>query len=97
MPDGDRRIRVVPVVGFAARYKAYAKNKPAIKQAMHTFNEIKRKIPPEKLPAGMKDHQLKGKWKGVRECHLAPNVLLFYTQEGNVITLRTIGTHDDLR
>jgi mRNA interferase YafQ len=64
---------------------------------MHAFNEIKRKIPPKPLPAGMKDHQLKGKWKDVRECHLAPDVLLLYRQEGNVITLLAIGTHDDLK
>jgi mRNA interferase YafQ len=97
MSGGERRIRVVPVEGFATRYKSYAKLNPAIKRAMHTFNVIKRKIPPEKLPGGMNDHQLKGKWKGVRECHLAPNVLLFYTQTGNVVTLLTIGTHDDLK
>src|SRR5262245_54697386 len=97
MPAGGRRIRVVPVAGFAARYKAFARLVPAIKRTMHTFNEVKRRIPPEPLPRGMKDHQLKGKWRRLRECHLAPNVLLFYTQTGDLITLITIGTHDDLK
>jgi addiction module RelE/StbE family toxin len=93
-----RRIRVVVKKGFAARYKGYAKQYPAIRRTMHTFNEVKRKIPPEPLPPGMNDNQLQGKWKtlGLRECHLAPNVLLFYRQSGNLITLITIGTHDDL-
>jgi addiction module RelE/StbE family toxin len=94
MAGAERRIRVVVKKGFAARYKGYAKQYPAIRRAMHTFNEVKRRIPPEPLPSGMKDHQLQG--KGLRECHLAPNVLLFYTQSGNLITLVTIGTHDDL-
>jgi len=86
---------VIPVKGFADIYRRF--ETPAIKRAMHTFNVIKRKIPPERLPAGMRDHALKGKWNGIRECHLAPDVLLFYKQTGNVIQLLTIGTHDDLK
>jgi len=73
-----RRIRVRPVKGFKAIYKAFVRQAPAIKRTIRVFNEVKRKIPPEPLPRGMKDHQLKGKWNGHRECHLAPNVLLIY-------------------
>jgi YafQ family addiction module toxin component len=92
-----RRIRVRPVKGFKAVYKSCVKQCPAIKRTMRVFNEVKRKIPSEPLPRGMKDHPLKGKWKGYRECHLAPDVLLIYKQEGDHITLITILGHDALK
>ena len=52
----------------------------------------------EKLEAKYKDHALKGKFKGLRECHIQPNWLLIYSVDGNEIELllfRT-GTHSDL-
>ena len=52
----------------------------------------------EKLEPKYKDHALKGKFKGLRECHIQPNWLLIYSVDGNEIELllfRT-GTHSDL-
>ena len=43
MAGGGRRINIRPVRGFAAIYKRYARQVPAIKRTMHTFNEVKRK------------------------------------------------------
>ena len=30
------------------------------------------------LPKSLKDHELIGEWKGFRECHLKPDLLLIY-------------------
>lgn len=45
-----------------------------------------------------RDHELKGKYKGFRECHIQPNWLLIYLLENDVLTLTLVdtGTHADL-
>jgi addiction module RelE/StbE family toxin len=94
---GDGPIRIVPIEGFREKYRALARGNPAIAESIKTFNEVKRRIPPEALPGGMKDHKLKGRYKHLRECHLAPNALLIYSQNGNLITLHDIWDHDTLK
>ena len=44
------------------------------------------------------DHELRGKYKGFRECHIAPDWLLIYMKEEDllVLTLIDTGTHSDL-
>ena len=39
----------------------------------------------ESLPEKNKDHELSGKWKGHRECHILPDWLLIYRIEENVL------------
>ena len=50
------------------------------------------------LPEKNRDHALSGGWKGYRECHIAPDWLLVYKQERDilVLTLTRVGTHSDL-
>ena len=50
------------------------------------------------LPPEYEDHELKGKWKGFRECHIAFDWLLIYKIEKNmlILTLTRTGTHSDL-
>lgn len=45
-----------------------------------------------------RDHALKGKWSGFRECHIQPDWLLIYFVEDAVLTLTLVdmGTHADL-
>lgn len=48
------------------------------------------------LPARLRDHPLKGDWKGYRDLHIEPDWLLIYrTGQGDVHFERT-GTHADL-
>jgi len=50
------------------------------------------------LPMQYKDHALKGKFLGYRECHVFPDTLLIYEKDDKekIITLAYIGTHSDL-
>ncbi len=52
----------------------------------------------EVLPEKYKDHDLKGNWQGYRECHIAPDWLLIYRIDGDVLvlTLARIGSHSEL-
>lgn len=51
---------------------------------------------PSALPAKNRDHDLKGNYKGRRECHIAPDWLLIYEVNGNDLYLDRTGTHSDL-
>jgi mRNA interferase YafQ len=50
------------------------------------------------LPAKYKPHVLKGKYKGLWECHIQPDWLLIWDQQDTIklITLIRTGTHSDL-
>jgi mRNA interferase YafQ len=52
----------------------------------------------ERLPERYRDHQLKGKEKGFRECHIKDDWLLKYVKDKNtlVLVLTRTGTHRDL-
>jgi mRNA interferase YafQ len=68
------------------------------------FNEATFITVVEQLAAGKKldrryrDHSLTGNFKGYRECHLAPDILLIYKVEDDVLllTLVNIGSHAHL-
>ncbi len=51
-----------------------------------------------KLPEKHKDHSLKGEWKGYRECHIRPDVLLIYQKQEDklILLLINIGSHSEL-
>lgn len=52
----------------------------------------------ETLPKECKDHNLTGNWIGHRECHIAPDWLLLYRydQDVLVLTLSRTGSHSDV-
>ncbi len=51
---------------------------------------------PSPLPDGNRDHQLTGGQKAYRECHIAPDWLLIYCYDGDMLVLYRTGTHADL-
>lgn len=51
---------------------------------------------PAALPVKNQDHDLKGNYKGFKECHIAPNWLLIYRYNGEYLELSRTGTHVDL-
>lgn len=52
----------------------------------------------ETLEPRYRDHELKGNFKGFRECHIQPDWLLIYLIENDVLTLTLVdtGSHSDL-
>jgi mRNA interferase YafQ len=50
----------------------------------------------ETLPASNRPHPLKGEWKGLWECHIAPDWLLIYAATDTELHLTRTGTHADL-
>lgn len=52
----------------------------------------------ETLEAKYQDHELSGKYKGTRECHIEPDWLLVYEIHRNTLILMVyrVGTHSEL-
>ncbi len=48
------------------------------------------------LDAKYRDHSLKGKYKGTRECHIEADWLLVYEIRDDVLLLYRLGTHSEL-
>ncbi len=49
------------------------------------------------LPEQCRDHTLVGNWKGYRECHIKPDLLLIYNvEEPEVLKLARLGSHSEL-
>lgn len=45
----------------------------------------------------LRDHALTGEWKGFRDCHVRPDLVLIYEKAGkNVISLVRLGSHSEL-
>ncbi|MEJ8620990.1 type II toxin-antitoxin system mRNA interferase toxin, RelE/StbE family [Helicobacter pylori] len=52
------------------------------------IENLRNQIP---LDEKFKDHALVGGYKGCRECHIKPDVLLVYRIQNNVLTLVRLG------
>jgi len=50
------------------------------------------------LPAKYKDHELKGKLNGIRECHIKNDDLLLHylVSNKNILKLYDVGSHSDI-
>ena len=50
------------------------------------------------LPAALRDHALKGKYSGFRDCHVEPDLILIYrvVQQQLQLLCVHLGTHSDL-
>ena len=80
---------------FKKDYKLIKKRKLDVNLLKRVVFKIANEIP---LDEKHKDHELTGKYKGFRECHIQPDWLLIYLIEDQILTLtltRT-GSHSDL-
>lgn len=84
-------------IEFSKRYlkslKKLDKNEQAEVNAL-----IKRLANDENLELKYKDHQLLGKFKNFRECHIKSDLLLIYQKRNDILTLYcfNIGSHSNL-
>lgn len=60
--------------------------------------EVAGKLAEDQPLAGkVRDHGLGGNWKGHRECHLKPDLLLIYTlPDESTVRLVRMGSHSEL-
>ncbi len=66
-----------------------------VNEAMSVVNRLAND---ETLEAKFKDHALSGKFAGLRECHVRPDLLLVYKKEREMLILTCIrlGSHSEI-
>jgi len=83
-----------------ARFKKdYSLSKKQGKDMSKAIDIITRLANDEPLDEKYQDHQLQGKLKMFRECHITPDWLLVYRKTDNgelLLTLSRIASHSDL-
>ena len=78
---------------FKSDMKAYKHNASVCNELNNILLDLQYDLP---LPAKYKDHALQGNWKGERDVHVKPDVVLIYhTTNDEVICVR-IGKHNKL-
>ncbi|MBS9782494.1 MAG: type II toxin-antitoxin system YafQ family toxin [Arcobacter sp.] len=79
---------------FEKQYKKISKTKDIV----FVDEVISRLLKGEKLEKKYKDHLLKGNFKGYRECHIKPDLLLVYKKQDDVLLLTCIqlGSHSEV-
>lgn len=51
----------------------------------------------EPLPERCQDHALRGEWKGYRDCHVRPDLVLIYRKpDDDTLRLARLGSHSEL-
>ena len=48
------------------------------------------------LDSKYRDHPLSQNWKGYRDCHLRPDLVLIYRLDEGLLTLTRLGSHAEL-
>lgn len=58
---------------------------------------VEKLLVDQALPPRNRDHELSGNWKGYRECHLKPDLLLIYRKpDADTLRLARLGSHSEL-
>lgn len=81
-------------VRVSKEYKR-AYKKISKKDSVLIDNVVEKLSKDEPLEAKYKDHQLKGNYKGFRECHIKPDLLLIYRKNKDILELylASLGFH----
>jgi mRNA interferase YafQ len=80
---------------FKRDYKRELKGDPDLAAALAAVLVLLATDAP--LPARLFDHSLAGEWKGFRDCHVRPDLVLIYRKLGeDVLSLARLGSHSEL-
>lgn len=79
---------------FRRDYKREKKSDSALDQALRPVLEAL--AADAVLPASLADHLLLGRWKGCRDCHVKPDLVLIYAKPKGVLRLLRLGSHSEI-
>ena len=87
--------KIIPATQFKKDLKLIKKQGKDVTELNKVINSL---AAGETLPEKYRDHLLSGNWRNHRECHIAPDWLLIYKIDNNVLvlTLARTGSHSDL-
>ena len=60
------------------------------------YQVIEMLVKDDILPEYLHDHSLNNNWKGFRDCHVKPNLVLIYKKiETDILELTRLGSHSE--
>ena len=85
-------------LGHTARFKGdYKREKKTDARLEETLGPVVEfLLSDETLPDRLNDHALGGGWKGFRDCHVKPDLILIYQKSEEILTLVRIGSHSEI-
>ena len=89
-------LQIIPTKQFKKDLKRIAKD--STKDLNKLYKIVNLLAEQKQLPKEHKDHQLKGKLRNYRECHIEPDWLLIYRAQNDILVLSLVrtGSHSDL-
>ncbi len=88
--------KIIRSASFKKSLKRLSRNKSFKQEA---FDEILTLLRTDVvIPLRYNDHPLQGVYKGVRNCHIAPDIVLLYSKDKDFLYLYllNIGSHSEL-
>jgi mRNA interferase YafQ len=79
---------------FKKDYKRERKKLPDLEDILRPVVELL--VNEDPLPTKLSDHPLGGEWKGCRDCHIKPDLVLIYSLTESELTLIRLGSHSEL-
>ena len=79
---------------FKRDYKREKRIDPGLDAALQPVLDLLATDAP--LPARMSDHGLSGQWKGFRDCHVKPDLVLIYEKPEAELVLVRLGSHSEV-
>ncbi len=86
---------VIPTAKFRRDLKK-AQTSPAREALPDLYGVIESLADDVPLAPRLRDHQLTGNLKDLRECHIRPDLLLVYRLEPGILRLVRLTSHSDL-
>ncbi len=86
-------MRIVYTSQFKRDYKKLKRQRKDLQRLRVVIEKI---AAGETLERRYRDHQLIGKFKGYRDCHIGPDWLLLYRKTSDTLILERSGSHSDL-
>lgn len=93
--NAKRKYTIAPTTQFRKDCKKAQKQSRKKELLQKVVDQIAQGKP---LPEKHRDHELSGIWTGYRECHIAPDWMLIYRLDTEVLamTLARTGSHSDI-
>ncbi len=78
--------------------KSFKKDRKKLSQSqkLKLLDVVETLLAEEQLNSQYRDHSLQGNFKGCRECHVEPDLLLVYEVIENELILHHISSHSEL-
>lgn len=79
---------------FKRDYKREKRTDPNLAEVLQPVLELLALDAP--LPDRLADHGLSGTWKGFRDCHIKPDLVLIYEKPEGILSLARLGSHSEV-